>query len=187
MRVIAGRAGGRRLTVPPGRGTRPTGDRVREALFSSFGEAVHGARVLDLFAGSGALGIEACSRGAAAATFVERDRRALAALRANLERTGLAGKATVVAGDVAAFCRQPRGGPYDLVLCDPPYELALQKVHRLLTDLCRGGGLAAAATVVVERDRRDPDLDDRPAPPLVRDHVRTYGQTVLLFERAEDS
>src|SRR5918998_3417279 len=99
MRVIAGRWGGRRLQAPPGDATRPTSDRVREALFSILGARVDDARVLDLFAGSGALGIEALSRGAASATFVDHDPDALAAVRANLDGTGLADRATVVRAD----------------------------------------------------------------------------------------
>src|SRR5688500_6095905 len=106
MRVVGGSAGGRRLRAPAGRSTRPTADRVREAMFNSLGslDAVVGARVLDLFAGSGALGIEALSRGAAAATFVDSDARALAVVRANLDDTGLAG-ATLVRADALAFLR----------------------------------------------------------------------------------
>lgn len=121
MRVVAGLAGGRRLRSPARRQLRPTSERVREALFSSLMSrgAVDGARVLDLFAGTGALGIEALSRGATSATFVEADPAAVEAIAANLAATGLAG-ATVVHADVARFLDDP-GGWYDLVLCDPPY------------------------------------------------------------------
>ena len=122
MRVVAGTAGGLRLVAPPGRETRPTSDRVREATFNALGSlgAIEGARVLDLFAGSGALGIEALSRGAEHATFVERDRAALEAIKANLATTGLEGQASVVAADATAFvASQP--GLYDLALLDPPY------------------------------------------------------------------
>ena len=122
MRVVAGIAGGRRLQVPAGRKLRPTSERVREAVFSSLTSqgAVEGARVLDLFAGTGALGIEALSRGASAATFVEADPAAVAAIRANLSTTGLAG-GTVVVADALRFLADP-GGEFDLAFVDPPYS-----------------------------------------------------------------
>jgi 16S rRNA (guanine966-N2)-methyltransferase len=145
MRVVAGTAGGLRLVAPPGRETRPTSDRVREATFNALGSlgAVDGARVLDLFAGSGALGIEALSRGADHATFVERDRAALEAIRANLATTGLDGLATVVPADATAFiASQPE--PYDLALLDPPY--GFDGWAGLLTTL-------PAELVVAESDR----------------------------------
>lgn len=185
MRVIAGTARGRRLQAPAGRDTRPTSDRVKEALFASLAPLLDGARVLDCYAGSGALGIEACSRGAAHAVLVEQDRRALVALRSNLDRAGLGGCATVVAGDVARFCRAPAGGPFDLVLADPPYATPLATVWAHLGDLHAAHGLADGATVVVERDRRDPDLIDAmtaaPTPALECVRERTYGDTVLLY------
>ena len=121
MRVVAGELGGRKLVAPTGRTTRPTSDRVREATFNALESlgAVEDAVVLDLFAGSGALGIEALSRGAARATFVERDRAALAALRTNLERCGLGPpRAEVVVGDGLSV---GLAGPWDLALLDPPY------------------------------------------------------------------
>ncbi|HEV2815251.1 MAG TPA: 16S rRNA (guanine(966)-N(2))-methyltransferase RsmD [Solirubrobacteraceae bacterium] len=170
MRVIAGRHKGRRLHAPPG--ARPTSDRVREALFSILGP-LDGARVLDLYAGSGALGLEALSRGAAAAVFVERDGRALAALRTNLEALGAEGE--VRRADVLAALREARerGETYDLVLCDPPYRLA--------PDLGRSLGealapvLAEDARVVTESDRRAPlDLDLLPLT-----DERRYGDTLI--------
>ena len=118
MRVVAGELGGRRLHAPAGGATRPTADKVREALFSIVGD-IEGARVLDLFAGSGALGIEALSRGAADATFVERAGPAVAAIRRNLLELGLEGD--VRRGDVARFLKRAAGEPpFDLVFCDPP-------------------------------------------------------------------
>lgn len=125
VRVVAGIAGGLHLQAPPGRRLRPTSERVREAVFSSLVSqgAVAGARALDLFAGTGALGIEALSRGAQAVTFVEADPAAVAAIRANLAATGLAG-GTVVHADVNRFLDHPGGHYYDLVLCDPPYAFA---------------------------------------------------------------
>ena len=125
MRVVSGEARGRRLVAPAGQDTRPTTDRVRESMFNALEslEAVAGATVLDLFAGSGALGIEALSRGAARCTFVEHDRAALAAVRANLEATGLAGRAEVVSGDAhrALTSFSAAGRRFDLALLDPPY------------------------------------------------------------------
>jgi 16S rRNA (guanine966-N2)-methyltransferase len=154
-RIIAGAAKGRRLAVPAD-GTRPTAERVREALFSSLGAARGswvGARVLDLYAGSGALGLEALSRGAAAALLVERDRRALTVLRRNVAAVGLPGAEVHPAG-VPALVATPPAAPFDVVLIDPPYDLASAAVTTLLTDLAEHGWLADGATVVVERDRR---------------------------------
>src|SRR5881409_2533008 len=133
MRVIAGRAGGVRLTSPKS-GVRPTMDRVKSAIFSSLGERVPGARVLDLFAGSGALGIEALSRGAASAVFVERAAPAQAALRANLEALGI--EADVRRADVRAFVRNvsEAGRTYDLVFLDPPYRDAERLGRELSLD-----------------------------------------------------
>lgn len=183
MRVIAGSAGGRRLTVPAGAAVRPTADRVREALFSSLGPAVPDATVLDLFAGSGALGIEALSRGAARVVLVERDRRAAAVVASNLARTGLQERATLVRTDAAAYARDPRGGPFDIVLLDPPYEHATPDLYALATALRDAGGLAPDATVVLERDRRDPTGDAEPPPFLALGRRRVYGDTVLLYLR----
>src|SRR5436309_16131800 len=122
MRVVAGSAGGLRLVAPAGPATRPTSDRVREATFNALGSlgAIEDRDVLDLFAGSGAMGIEALSRGAAHVTFVESDGRALQAIRTNLDTTALADRATVVAGDALTFVRTC-GRRFDLAVLDPPY------------------------------------------------------------------
>src|SRR5205807_2939069 len=120
VRVVAGAFKGRRLQAPAGGRTRPTSDRVREALFSILGD-VSDARVLDLYAGSGALGIEALSRGAAGATFVDSDREAVVAIRANLALTGTDDRASVVRSPVGSFLAAGRHGPFDLVFLDPPY------------------------------------------------------------------
>jgi len=122
IRVVSGEFGGRKLVVPDGLGTRPTTDKVRQAVFNSLDSAslIEGASVADLFAGSGALGIEALSRGAATCVFVERDRAALQALRANIAALGLANRTTVVTSDVPAWVPALRG--VDLALIDPPYE-----------------------------------------------------------------
>ncbi len=177
MRVIAGRLRGRRLAAPPGRGTRPTSDRVREALFSMLGD-VRGASALDLFAGTGALGIEALSRGAARATFVERDREALRALRANLHALGLAGPdAEVRAGDALAALRtaRARGETYDLVFLDPPYARA-GGLADTLAQLLPGVLAGAGARVVAESDRRAPlRIGRSPA------RERRYGDTLIAI------
>jgi 16S rRNA (guanine966-N2)-methyltransferase len=172
MRVIAGRWGGRRLQAPKGDATRPTSDRVREALFSVLGERLAGARVLDLFAGSGALGIEALSRGAAAATFVDSAPAALRALRANLDALGADAEvsrrdAVRYLGDASTAARE-----YDLVFLDPPYRLAGRLGGELSAML--PPVLAPGATVVVESDRRTPlELDL----PLLDE--RRYGDTLI--------
>jgi 16S rRNA (guanine966-N2)-methyltransferase len=154
MRVIAGRHGGRRLQAPPGDATRPTSDRVREALFSVLGTRVEGARVLDLFAGSGALGIEALSRGAETATFVDSAPAAVRVLRANLEALGE--DAEVVRADALRWLRGAprRGRQYDLVLLDPPYRRAAALEGALADTL--PPVLAGGALVVAESDRRAP-------------------------------
>jgi 16S rRNA (guanine966-N2)-methyltransferase len=174
VRVVAGRFGGRRLAAPPGRGTRPTSDRVREALFSMLGPLA-GARVLDLYAGSGALGIEALSRGAASALLVERDPRAVAVIRANLDALGLSEpEARVHAGPARSALRNAsvRGDTYDLVLLDPPYRSAPELGRELSAAL--GPLLAAGGRVVTESDRRAPlELD------LPLTHERRYGDTLI--------
>jgi 16S rRNA (guanine966-N2)-methyltransferase len=156
VRVIAGRFGGRRLAAPPGRDTRPTSDRVREALFSILGP-LEGERVLDVFAGSGALAIEALSRGAASALLIERDPRAIAAIRANLAALGIPEeKARLVAGAARTALRRAsaRGETYDLVFLDPPYRSAPELGRELSVAL--EPLLAAGGRVVAESDRRAP-------------------------------
>ena len=169
MRVIAGELGGRRFQSPRGGATRPTAERVREAVFSMLGE-IRGLRVLDLFAGSGALGIEALSRGAASATFVERAPRALAALRSNLASLGLEDRSRVVAGDALAALSP--GAEYDLVFLDPPYAMAETLAGVLSREL--PSVVAAGARAVSESDRRAPLAL---AFPLSRE--RRYGDTMI--------
>jgi 16S rRNA (guanine966-N2)-methyltransferase len=172
MRVIAGTYGGRRLAAPRGSQTRPTSDRVREALFSILGP-LDGARVLDLYAGSGALGIEALSRGAVWATFVERARPAVAALEANLEGLGIG--ADVARTDARAFLRDASAQrhTYDLVFLDPPYRQA-GRLGRELSGPLRAV-LAPGGRVVTESDRRAPlDLEDLP-----EYDERRYGDTII--------
>ncbi|WP_026316141.1 16S rRNA (guanine(966)-N(2))-methyltransferase RsmD [Actinokineospora enzanensis] len=175
-RIVAGAAGGRRLDVPP-RGTRPTADRVREALFSALEAALDldGARVLDLYAGSGALGLEALSRGAALATLVESDRAAVAVLRRNADTVGLPG-VDIRQATVDRVLATAPAAPYDLVFADPPYALADADLTRVLTALA-AGWLAPDATVVVERSTRTGD-PGWPAD-LVADRSKRYGETTL--------
>ena len=151
MRVVAGELRGRRLASAGDRETRPTSERVRSALFDWLGDAVVGARVLDLFAGSGSLGIEALSRGAGEAVFVERARGALAALRRNLEQLGLEDVGHCLAGDVRKVLARgaPAHGVFDLVLADPPY--AGDWGERLVAERGAGALLAAGGWLVVER------------------------------------
>jgi 16S rRNA (guanine966-N2)-methyltransferase len=177
MRVVRGSHGGRVLRAPPGADTRPTSEKVREAIFNILPD-VTGMRVLDLFAGSGALGIEALSRGAGHATFVDQGKAALTAVRANLRELGLDSRATVLAGDAVALAgRHVPASPWQLVFIDPPYrsDLAVRSASAL-------AHLADDAVVVIEHDRRN-------APPevlgsLLRTDVRRYGDTMVSFYSA---
>lgn len=173
IRIIAGSAGGRRLVTPAGSATRPTSDRAREGLFSTLQSLMdlEGARVLDLYAGTGALGLEALSRGAAAATLVEEDPRALAAIRSNVNALRL--PATVVDADVTCFLgTEP--SPHQVVVLDPPYEL---EVDGVLTAVLPW--LAEQGLVVVERRTRGP----APVLPsgLREERSRRYGEATLWY------
>ena len=178
LRVIAGTLRGRRFQAPPGRDTRPTSDRVRESIFDLLGPRPRGGRVLDLFAGSGALGIEALSRGATFACFVESDRRAGRILRENLAALGLADRARVSSADALGRTAWPEG-PFDLILADPPYgcpDLEALAV-RVAARLAPGGAF------VLECAAGDP----RPAVSgLALRKDRRYGSTsVILYEQEE--
>jgi len=174
MRVVAGELRGRRLAAPPGRATRPTADRVREALFSILGD-VSGLRVLDLFAGSGALGIEALSRGASEAVFVDSSRRAVTAIEANLE--ALAIDAPVHRRDALAFLGDAaRGACYQLAFVDPPYDSASRLAAPLAA--CLPSILTEDARIVTESDKRSPLLFPFP---LLRERV--YGDTRIAVHR----
>ncbi len=167
MRVVAGELGGRRLVAPPGNDTRPTSDKVRQAIFNALDSAglLDGALVVDLFAGSGALGIEALSRGAESCVFVERDRAAVAALRSNLSSLGLEKRSRVVVGDASTYGATL--GSVDLVLADPPYRF--DSWEAMLAGL-------AADDVIAESDR------EIPAPQgweSVR--ARRYGRTFITW------
>lgn len=175
LRVVAGSAGGRRIEVPPGSGTRPTSDRVREATFNALASlgAVEGARVFDGFAGSGALGIEALSRGAAHATFADADPQAVAVVERNLRALDLADSATVLARPAERALGERR--PFDLVLLDPPY--AYEGWPALLAEVV--ASLAPGGVVVIESDR-EVVLPDG----LVGVRSKAYGGTVVQFAAA---
>jgi 16S rRNA (guanine966-N2)-methyltransferase len=170
VRVVAGEYRGRRLVAPRGMRTRPTADRVREALFSMLGD-VSGARVLDLYAGSGALGIEALSRGAASAVFVERDPRAAAVIERNLTSLGL--EEEVLRRDAVRFLRAGVG-TFDLVFCDPPYDSASRLAGPLAEHL--PALISEHARIVTESDKRTPL--ELPFPLLTE---RTYGDTRIAI------
>jgi 16S rRNA (guanine966-N2)-methyltransferase len=171
VRVVAGELKGRRLTAPAGRDVRPTSDRAREALFSMLGD-VSGLDVLDLYAGTGALAIEALSRGAASATLVDTEP---GAARANVAALGLGDRADVVSADALSFLRGA-GASFDLILCDPPYRLAARlgpELDPLMRARLRPGG-----SIVVESAARDPlDLGLEPW------RERRYGEAVLRIYR----
>lgn len=150
MRVVGGTAKGRRLRAPKGLATRPTADHVRQAIYDIIGPGVHHARVLDLFAGTGAMGIEALSRGAREAVFVESSRDACDVILANLEATGMRSNARIRRADAARFVARAATEPFDLALIDPPYERGLGFVARVLDKLAAGGWIARGGTIVVE-------------------------------------
>jgi 16S rRNA (guanine966-N2)-methyltransferase len=178
MRIIAGSAKGTRLgPVPPG--TRPISDRAREGLFSSLGGRIPGAAVLDLYAGTGAAGIEALSRGAGGATFVDRSRQAIRTILDNLQRTKLSEHATVVERDVARFL-DTTPQPFDLVFLDPPYDSAPEAVAADLQALA-SGWLSQGATVALTRPRRGYS----PVIPVTWQVTRRleYGDTLVVLHR----
>ena len=186
-RVIAGTAGGRRLAVPPGRTTRPTSDKAREAMFSTL-EAlrgtVHGARMLDLFGGSGAVGLEALSRGAEHVLLVESDASAARTIRENIRSLGLKGAELradraerVIAGPAPA-------APYDLVFLDPPYAVTDDQVREMLITLRAGGWIAEDVLVTVERSTRGGEFGWPEGFEALRS--RRYGEGTLWYGRAAD-
>lgn len=181
MRVIAGRFGGRRLTAPDTEGTRPVTDRVKEAVFSSLGPEVVTAEVADLYAGAGSFGIEALSRGASRATFVESARPALAALRGNLDALGLGPpEAVVIATTVERWLDQPSVSSIDVVFCDPPWSLGSPALEEVLASVA--GLMADGGAVIVSRRSSDavPEPDG-----LVIDTERRYGDTRIMRYRKE--
>jgi 16S rRNA (guanine966-N2)-methyltransferase len=185
-RIIAGSARGRRLKAPAGDRTRPTSDRVREALFSSIDSdlgSLAGRRFLDLYAGSGAVGLEARSRGAAAVTLVEQDRRTSALIRENLRSLGFSG-VDVVTGAVSRVLAGRPSAPYDVVFLDPPYALVTDAVLENLTALLRHEWLAKEALVVVERSSRA-GLPSWPEG-FIAARSRRYGETTLWYGHASE-
>lgn len=181
-RIVAGRAGGRTLKVPA-RGTRPTSERVREALFSRLDHMgiLSGAAVLDLYAGSGALGLEALSRGARRATFVEKSRPAATIIKQNLSVTDLVAQGGVVCADVGTYIAQREGvalsGEYDVIFIDPPYDMPPADLNAVLAHL--GPWMHPDTLVIVEASSRAPE-PEWPAD-LVLEERRAYGETVMWF------
>ncbi|MFB7378978.1 16S rRNA (guanine(966)-N(2))-methyltransferase RsmD [Kitasatospora purpeofusca] len=186
-RVIAGAAGGRRLAVPPGRGTRPTSDKAREAMFSTL-EALrgtlHGARMLDLFGGSGAVGLEALSRGAAHVLLVEADAQAARVIRENVRTVGLPGALVQAARAEKVVAGPAPEEPYDLVFLDPPYVVTDDEVREMLITLSAGGWLAEDVLVTVERSTRGGAFGWPEGFEELRS--RRYGEGTLWYGRAAD-
>ncbi len=176
-RIVAGSAGGRRIEVPP-RGTRPTSDRVREALFSALEAAadLDGARVLDLYAGSGALGLECLSRGAEHVTFVESDRRAAHVLRRNASSLGFTGVRIEQASVDVVLAGSPAQA-YDVVLADPPYDVDGTHLDRVCSLLAEHEWTGPGSLVVVERSARSAEPEW--VPPLTATRSRRYGETAV--------
>ncbi len=183
MRIVGGRWGGRALVTPAGLNTRPTSEKVRAALGNSLqaGGGLTGASVLDLFAGSGALGLELASRGAERVVLVDNDRAAIAAARANIGALNAVG-VTMVAGSAISYPKMAGPARFDIVVTDPPYDLAADLLTNLLRDLHTHQLLNPHADLVLERSRRSADFN-WPAP-LVPIRSKRYGDTVLLFGQA---
>lgn len=181
MRIIAGHLRGRRLKAPPGPRVRPTSGSLRETLFNVLGESVEGARVLDAFAGTGALGLEALSRGAREATFVERDSAALRVLEQNIKACGVEDACVIIRGDfpIVFTGRQP----FDLILLDPPYEIEMERI----ADIVAGAATLVTphGTVVLEHSRRRPSPEQ--AGPLRRTRVLTAGDSALSWYAPESA
>ncbi len=183
-RIIGGTAGGRRLETPRGQTTRPTSERVREALFSAMEArtgSLDGLRFLDLYAGSGAIGLEAWSRGAGVVTMVEHDRRTAALITRNAAALGFA-RARVVAATVATVLQAPPTAPYDLVFSDPPYPLPDADVAADLAALVGHGWLVPGALVIVERAAKRSQVSWPDG--IVEDRTKRYGETALWYGHA---
>jgi 16S rRNA (guanine966-N2)-methyltransferase len=184
-RIVAGRYGGRRIAAPPGRDTRPTSDRVREALFSTLESltGMEGARFADLYAGSGAVGLEAASRGAAVVLLVEADPRAARVAGTNIATLAAGPAVTLANGKVATVLGggPPDGKPYDVVFADPPYAVSESEIEAVQAALVRHGWLAPDAVLVLERSARSPEPTWVPA--ITSERSRRYGETVLWYGR----
>jgi 16S rRNA (guanine966-N2)-methyltransferase len=180
MRVIAGTFRSRNLQAPEGLATRPTSDRLRETLFNVLAPRIEGATFLDLYAGSGAVGIEALSRGAKHVEFVESAPAALKVMRANLERLGLKKGFSIHSGSSAAYLRRSAGNRFDVVFLDPPYD-AEEEYAGTLGQLGRAaGGLLAEGAVVIAEHRRKVQLEDRYGS-LARTRLLQQGDAALSF------
>lgn len=182
-RIVAGSLGGRRLAAPAGSRTRPTSDRVREALFSTLQSVTElaGARVADLYAGSGAVGLEACSRGAGAVLLVESNPAAARTARANIATLGVAAVVRLIVADVMATLRAPGDRTYDIVFADPPYALPDEQLVALQQALVEGEWLAPSAVLVIERATRSGPVSW--IDPLTELRTRRYGETTLWYGR----
>lgn len=181
-RIVGGRLAGRRLVTSSGAATRPTSEKVRAAIGNALqaAGAIDGAAVLDLYAGSGALGFELVSRGADRLVLVEKSRRAQAAIRANLDAVGNPGM-TLYPGDAASFALSA-GEPFDIVVADPPYAEPADNVIDVLMRLLTAGRLAPGADIVIERSVRDGEF---PWPdPLTADRTKRYGDTIVCYGHA---
>ena len=187
MRVITGSARGRRLKELEGMETRPTTDRVKEGLFSALQFDIEGRKVLDLFAGTGQLGIECLSRGAASAVFVDRRADAVKLIRENLRLTELEDRARVVAGDSMEYLKSIRE-PFDIIFLDPPYAVRADDVAGLIAGLEAAGSLAPGALVVYEHDNTQDPLESADFEKLGARHLsrKKYGSTIVdIFETGE--
>jgi 16S rRNA (guanine966-N2)-methyltransferase len=189
LRIVSGGLRGRNLITPEGQGTRPTSDRARQAVFNILEHAawapeLHGARIMDLFAGSGALGFEALSRGAAFCLFVETDEAARGAIRENIDALGLFGATRIHRRDATDLGQRPAsaGDPFDLAFLDPPYRQSL--AERALAGLAEGGWLKPGALVMVERGSDEPELS---APGYTVLDARDYGAARVSFLRLDAS
>jgi len=181
-RIIAGQARGRRLSVPPGQGTRPTSDRTREGLFSALDSqlsGLHGIRIIDAYAGSGAIGLEALSRGADAALLIESDRRAAEAVRRNLVQLGLPG-GRLITDRVEKLAAEPcPDEPYDVLFLDPPYALDAKALAEVISGFAEHGWLSPEALVCAERAARDPEWNWPEGFDSLR--ARAYGEGMLWY------
>ncbi|MHB8779903.1 MAG: 16S rRNA (guanine(966)-N(2))-methyltransferase RsmD [Candidatus Geothermincolia bacterium] len=181
MRVIGGEARGRHLAAPRGRRTRPTADRVREALFNVLARSVPGARVLDLYAGSGALGIEALSRGAREAVFVESDPAVARVLRKNLDDLQMASRGRLVVMDTRVYLRKhsPEDARFDLIFADPPYTMNADFYQELLEAIAASGATSAGGRLILEHPAADFTI--RIPRELVKEQLRRYGDTAVTI------
>ncbi|HET6352091.1 MAG TPA: 16S rRNA (guanine(966)-N(2))-methyltransferase RsmD [Coriobacteriia bacterium] len=188
MRIIGGEWRGRRISPPKGTATRPTTDRVREAVFSAIasriGDDMGGGSVLDAFAGSGALGLEALSRGATSATFVEAHRPTTAVIQSNIESLGATHRARVVASDLfTVVARAIPGAPFALILLDPPYKLDAARVSDALATLAQGGGIEDGALVSWEHASEDEVVWPEGFEPVASKRYGTTAVDMAVYER----